>query len=1421
MILSRFLRFFSVLVVVASFAFVNNARAGYTCTVVYTSCTVGHWLHNQNCVVCPPNATCAGGTAAFSCNAGWWRNGAATTCTQCPAGTHSSAGATSCTDCPAGQYSAAGSATCTNCPANHISANPGAASCTECPAGTAPNAARTQCDTIVCPAGEWLNGSTCTACPPNATCPNQSGPFVCDAGWFRDGNDTTCTQCIAGTYSSAGATSCTNCPVGTYSAAGAATCSNCPAGTYNATVGSASCTNCPADTYSSPGAASCVTCPPGHSCTTGGGITECPAGTYSALGSTTCTACPPGQYSLAGSGSCTDCPAGSSCTSTGTITECPAGTYSALGSMTCTNCPAGQYSAAGSASCSTCPAGTYSAEGSASCTNCPADTYSSPGAASCVTCPPGHNCTTGGGITECPAGTYSALGSTTCTPCPSGTFSAAGAASCADCPAGHSCTPTDSTECPAGTYSPVGSMNCTPCPSGQHSLAGSASCTTCPAGYSCTSDGTVTECPAGTFSAVGEMTCTDCPAGTYSGAGAASCTNCPPGMKSGIGSAACTDCTTPGMVCVDGIEITCPIGTYSNATTAASQCIPCPGGQTTSAAGASSCDAACPNVSNVDTWVTSVWDSSDNTVSNVCVIDECVPGFGTGATGTPNANACPIVTFTISYSLNDFVGASAVLPAPMPTTYTVTTATITLPNPTRLGYIFGGWCDDPSTTVNCAVGRTIPLGSVGNKDLYARWVIVNFVVAFDGNGSTGGTVPSQINCIGNSPCALPDRGDMIRAGHRWTGWCEPGGGGTCYADGDDILVTNPTEGQVITLNASWAPCGPTTYSNTAANTCDTCQSGWFSIGLINATCTICPAGSRCDAGVRTACAGLNEWQPDTGQSICESVPPGHVKTGLLNDAIEECGYGRWCINGIRTACPAATEHTHFSPPPQITTATPTASAIEECVQQLVACQLDPMDPLPGTGVKYCHWHTTGRTGGPGYCLQPGDAGFEIGFEVCEEVNCPAGEHFRPASGGCIDNVQLCTNSMVDLPAANVGGTATWTGSGGSGHWDKSECYRTGLPFGGATVFGSGTQTCFWTSGTGVGAVFDSACKDINITQCDPGHWRASAGAVVCSLAPVGYFSPDDSITPAACPTFHACDTEGLIEPVCMSGFFIYATGGLSVNLGRRCRFEPGPCDIANGTGMLNTNTGVCDIVSCNFGFELSLDGLSCVSVDLGTTCSTGFEWDGTGCVPCDVDNALTFRTGCEVATCRIGYHVRNNECVPNVESCSIPNGQGEREWVNGNWGSCRAVDCDLGFHIANNACISNIRTCAVANGSGQQEWIGSATSGHWGDCEATSCHAGFTYDRALTNQWNVPCGRCNNAFGSNGEIVVASFAANCQILVCMHHNEKYLLEGNECVPICEPAADETGNRLFNPGTGRCEHFCEPGYVPWPGATLGT
>ena len=148
------------------------------------------------------------------------------------------------------------------------------------------------------------------------------------------------------------------------------------------------------------------------------------------------------------------------------------------------------------------------------------------------------------------------------------------------------------------------------------------------------------------------------------------------------------------------------------------------------------------------------------------------------------------VTYQISYQLNGGNGATN------PTSYNITSSTITLKNPTSTGYSFGGWYSDSRYQTRVT---QITKGSVGNKTLYAKWTPVTYQISYQLNGGNGVANPTRYN-ITSSTITLKN---PTRKGYTFNGW---------YSDSNyQTKVTQITKGSIgnKTLYAKWTP---TNYS---------------------------------------------------------------------------------------------------------------------------------------------------------------------------------------------------------------------------------------------------------------------------------------------------------------------------------------------------------------------------------------------------------------------------------------------------------------------------------------------------------------------------------------------------------------------------------------------------------------------------------
>ncbi len=149
-------------------------------------------------------------------------------------------------------------------------------------------------------------------------------------------------------------------------------------------------------------------------------------------------------------------------------------------------------------------------------------------------------------------------------------------------------------------------------------------------------------------------------------------------------------------------------------------------------------------------------------------------------------------TYTIKYNLN---GGNAVS---NPTTYTVTTKTITLKSPKRTGYTFQGWYSDSKYKTKVT---SIKKGSTGNKTLYAKWSANTYTVKYNANGGTGRMSNTSVKY---NKTATLTANKFKRTGYTFIGWnTKKDGTGTTYTNKQSIKNLTTKNKATITLYAQW------------------------------------------------------------------------------------------------------------------------------------------------------------------------------------------------------------------------------------------------------------------------------------------------------------------------------------------------------------------------------------------------------------------------------------------------------------------------------------------------------------------------------------------------------------------------------------------------------------------------------------------
>jgi uncharacterized repeat protein (TIGR02543 family) len=171
-------------------------------------------------------------------------------------------------------------------------------------------------------------------------------------------------------------------------------------------------------------------------------------------------------------------------------------------------------------------------------------------------------------------------------------------------------------------------------------------------------------------------------------------------------------------------------------------------------------------------------------------------------------------TYTITYNGNGSTGGNV----PTDSNSYAENATVTVLGNTgslvKTGKTFADWntAADGSGT-SYAAGATFTMG-MANLTLYAQWTTdPTYTVTYNGNGSTGGTVPTDSSAYvqNASVTVLGNTGSLVKTGNTFTGWnTEADGSGTSYAAGTTFSMGMAN----LTLYAQWTtdPTYTVTYN---------------------------------------------------------------------------------------------------------------------------------------------------------------------------------------------------------------------------------------------------------------------------------------------------------------------------------------------------------------------------------------------------------------------------------------------------------------------------------------------------------------------------------------------------------------------------------------------------------------------------------
>ncbi len=117
------------------------------------------------------------------------------------------------------------------------------------------------------------------------------------------------------------------------------------------------------------------------------------------------------------------------------------------------------------------------------------------------------------------------------------------------------------------------------------------------------------------------------------------------------------------------------------------------------------------------------------------------------------------VEYSITYVLDGGTN-----PDEAPDSYTIESATLTLPTPTKRGYAFDGWFAEDTFGNKI---EQIAIGSMGDVTLHAKWTVITYSLTVDlDGGALKGDLPSQFT-VNDLPLTLPH---CYQKDYTFTGW---------------------------------------------------------------------------------------------------------------------------------------------------------------------------------------------------------------------------------------------------------------------------------------------------------------------------------------------------------------------------------------------------------------------------------------------------------------------------------------------------------------------------------------------------------------------------------------------------------------------------------------------------------------------------
>lgn len=718
-----------------------------------------------------------------------------------------------------------------------------------------------------------------------------------------------------------------------------------------------------------------------------------------------------------------------------------------------------------------------------------------------------------------------------------------------------------------------------------------------------------------------------------------------------------------------------------------------------------------------------------------------------------------------------------------------------------------------SFNVTCVTGYTVENNNTETPICNPN----QYTITLDKNGGTGST-PASVQCIFDSgACELPDVTGLSRPGYTVQAkWCaDKNGSGPCYYAGQSTAANISETGTDTTLYAVWSPNvyeiniddQNATTEGTPDNVYLKYATGWYTDESATA-----PISNMTSVPTKTSYIFAGYYSATTG-GVQVVASDGKFQTSEAALSFTTSGpatiYARWSAGttycepgkyytGVGSKCEVCTAN-NYCPGGSFATDSNEIEGLNACPEQGVStsgsasitnCYKTKLTYTAqhGTGTQTCNYDDVEKSYSASCkdkVINVCDAGYYLADASQESPDCvPVGNGYY-SGGDSVDRTQ-CPNG---------GDTETETAI------KVQECFKAGEVY--EAVYGSGTQRCFYSSGTGADAIYQRDCDTKVINSCRGGYWLANSSDIDCVQVELNYYSNAGDIER------HACPANGKTNGTTSDSILLCYKDGLPYTEAQHGTGEY-LCYYTSGTGDNAIYSTSCDLPTM-------------------TSCDGGYYYDhtilATDCIPADIGYyspaLVTKRTKCPLnGTTATKTSESVAECYRDDMACDIENGIGEQTCNYNetdsnytlNCQTCNVVSCNQGFSQVDNTCI-NCPAGSVCD-DGKQETCASLTGGLYPDSEPGTTDVAMCYR---------DCALANNAAAMEGHDYYQS-PDTCKISRCL---AGYTLDNGQCVEcpegmICdgsEPGSDmkscaDVGNgdwSLSLPGTKDetgCYQKCE-------------